>query len=61
MKAESVADPDEARELLGVHELFIKLGMAITTLMPMLVEYMPAISHLLGEASPAKEKHTEIR
>uniref|UniRef100_A0AAV1TE09 Polyprotein n=1 Tax=Peronospora matthiolae TaxID=2874970 RepID=A0AAV1TE09_9STRA len=61
MEAEFVAASEIARELLGVREMLIEIGMAPELPMLMHVDNQAAIRQLEGEASSLKAKHIDVR
>uniref|UniRef100_A0AAV1UPI6 Polyprotein n=1 Tax=Peronospora matthiolae TaxID=2874970 RepID=A0AAV1UPI6_9STRA len=61
MEAEFVAASEIAREMLGVREMLIEIGMAPELPMLMHVDNQAAIRQLEGEASSLKAKHIDVR
>ena len=61
MEAEFVAAREVAREIIGLRQMLMEIGMAPVVPMLMHVDNQAAISQIEGEASSSKAKHIDVK
>ena len=61
MEAEFVAASEVARDIIGLRQMLMEIGMAPIVPMLMHVDNQAAISQIVGEASSSKAKHIDVR
>ena len=61
MEAEFVAAREVAREIIGLRQMLMEIGMEPVVPMLIHVDNQAAISQIEGEASSRKAKHIEVR
>ena len=61
MEAEFVAASEVARDIIGLRQMLMEIGMAPIVPMLMHVDNQAAISQIVGEASSSKAKDIDVR